>query len=287
MTGFPELIFGDVGKYEGVINPKAFTFDLRGPHDWVRGFIVRIEDLLSSDYICFEPLKDDDIQTVMEIDRIQSFEDENKVFHAWLSLLTEKDGIEIVSDGPVRLLEITDLGLFEQLTEQFISSRTWRHEFKAENPHRWWSDSEVRSYISNNRLVSVAHEIGFGDLYRLHVMSLKHLGGKIKIEFWWEALRNDDKAWDRKMFFHFIDSEAKIRSQQSVSLNGYNPPSQEHRWRYGAVEFDPSIDAEISALAFGVWHPDCKVGLLSADKGVRDWNDRRVIISLNIERSVK
>jgi len=256
MTGFPELVFGDVGKYEGVINPKASTFDLRGPHDWVRGFMVRIEDLLSSDYICFEPLKDNDIQTVMGFDRVQSFEDENRVFHAWLSTLTVKDGIEIVSDGPVRLLEITNLCIFEQLTEQFISSRTWRPEFKEANPHRWWSDSEVSSYIFNNKLV--AHEIEFGDLYRLHVMTLSPLGGKIKIEFWWEALRDDDKSWGRGMFFHFIDSDAKIRSQQSVSLDGYNPPSQEYRWRYGAVEFDPSIDAE----KYPHWLSECGISII-------------------------
>jgi len=256
MTGFPELVFGDVGKYEGVINPKASTFDLRGPHDWVRGFMVRIEDLLSSDYICFEPLKDNDIQTVMGFDRVQSFEDENRVFHAWLSTLTVKDGIEIVSDGPVRLLEITNLCIFEQLTEQFISSRTWRPEFKEANPHRWWSDSEVSSYIFNNKLV--AHEIEFGDLYRLHVMTLSPLGGKIKIEFWWEALRDDDKSWGRGMFFHFIDSDAKIRSQQSVSLDGYNSPSQEYRWRYGAVEFDPSIDAE----KYPHWLSECGISII-------------------------
>ncbi len=285
MTGFPELVFGDVGKYEGVVNPNSSTFDLRGPHDWIKGFMVRVDDLLSSDYICFEPLKDEEIKSVMGLDRIQSFEDESRVFHAWLSMLTVKDGIEIVSDGPVRLLEIVNLGLFEELTEQFISSRTWRSGFKEVNPHRWWSDSEVSSYILNNKLA--AKEIEFGDLYRLHVMTLSHLGGEIKIEFWWEALRDDGKSWDRKMFFHFIDSEAKIRSQQSVSLDGYKPPSSVRRWRYGVIKFDPSIDAEISALAFGVWHPDRKVGLLVANKGVRDWNDRRVIIPLDVERSVK
>ena len=285
MTGFSELVFGDVGKYEEVVNPNSSTFDLRGPHDWIRGFMVRVDDMLSSDYICFEPLKGEEIKALMRLDRIQSFEDENRVFHAWLSTLTVKDGIEIVSDGPVRLLEITDLWLFEQLTEQFISSRTWRPEFKEENPHRWWNDSEVSSYIFNNKLV--AHEIEFGDLYRLHVMTLSPLGGKVKIEFWWEALRDDDKSWERKMFFHFIDSDAKIRFQQSVSLDGYNPPSQEYRWRYGVVEFDPSIDAEISALAFGVWHPDSKVAILIANKGVRDWGGRRVVIPLNVERSVK
>ncbi|MCK5539434.1 MAG: hypothetical protein KAI69_00785, partial [Deltaproteobacteria bacterium] len=284
-TELPVAIFESVGMYEGVVNPNSPTFSILRPVDWVRGFVIRVDDLLSSDYICFEPLKDDEFYVAMELKQIQSFKDENRVFRAWLSMLTVKDGIEIVSDGSVRLLEITDLTLFEYLIEQFISSRTWRSEFKEANPRRWWSDSEVSSYILSNK--SVAKEIEFGDLYRLHVMTISCLGEKIKIEFWWEALRDDDKSWERRMFFHFIDSEAKIRSQQSVSLDGYKPPSPQRRWRYGAVEFDPSIDAEISALAFGVWHPDRKVGLLTADKGVRDWNDRRVLIPLNVERPVK
>ncbi len=285
MSGFQELAFGDVGKYEGVVNPKASTFDLRGPHDWLRGFMVRTDDLLSSDYICFEPLADNEIQAAMELERIQSFADENRVFHAWLSRLTEKDGIKIVSEGPLRVLKITDLGLFEQLTEQFISLRTWRPEFVEANPHRWWSTSEVNSYISNKKLV--AQDIDFGDLYRLHNMILTPSNKKIKIEFWWKALKDDEKSWERRMFFHFINSDAKILTQQEISLDGYKPLSSERCWRYGVIMFDPSIDAEISAMAFGVWHPDRKVGLLKADRGVRDWGKRRVIVPLTLENPVK
>jgi len=280
LTGFPELIFADVGKYEGVIDPKYFNFTLRGPHDWVRGFLVRIDDLLLSEYICFAPSKDDDIQALMDLNQIPSYELENKVFHAWLSLLTEKDGIKIVSEGPVRLLEIIDFELFEISLEQFISSRTWRSQFREANLRRWWSESKLNSYLNANKDKKiVAKEVQFGDLYKLHVMTISHLGQKAKIEVWWQALREDEKFWERKIFFHFIDSAAQIRLQQYISLGGYNPPRQQP-WRYGNIEFDPSIDGDITAFAFGVWHPDAKVGILKADRGVRDWDDRRVIVPL-------
>ena len=281
----PEMIFESVGAYEGIVKPNSSTYDIRRPQDWVRGHVVRIDDLLSSDYICFEPLKENEIQDVMGLEQIRSFWDENKIFHAWLTMLTDKDGIEIVSNGPVRLLEITDLTLFELQIEHFISSRSWRPEFIASTYRRWWRPSEVSTYLTNSK--PVAEGVRFGDLYKLHVMTLSSIGEKNKIEFWWEALRVDDKGRERRMFFHFIDSDAKIRSQQSISLNGYKPPSPKRRWRYGVIEFDPSIDAEISALAFGVWHPDNSVGLLIANKGVRDWDDHRVVIPLNVDRTIK
>ena len=78
------------------------------------------------------------------------------------------------------------------------------------------------------------------------------------------------------MFFHFIDSEGRVRSQQHVPLGEYAPIYPDRRWRYGAIKFDPTIDSNISALAFGVWYPDSEL-LLRADKGRRDWNNRRVV----------
>jgi len=276
-TGLTEIIFENVGMYEGVANPDCSTYDISRPQDWVRGFVVRVDDLLSSAYICIEPVKEDEIQAAMKLEQISSFDAENRIFHAWLTTLTEKEGVEIISDESVRLLKISDIKLFERQIEYFISLHFWRPEFEAANYRRWWKPSEVSSYLTNSKMV--AKEIDFGDLYRLHVMTLSRIGKKIKIEFWWEALNNDDKSRERKMFFHFIDSDAKIRLQQYISLGGYNPPSQQ-QWRYGSIEFDASIDKEITAFAFGVWHPDAKVGILKADKGVRDWDDHRVIVPL-------
>ena len=274
----PEMIFENVGMYEGITKPDFPTFCTCSPLDWVRGFVVRIDDLLSSDYILFQPVKDDDeIQRAMRLGHIQTFRDESRVFHAWLTQLTGQDGIKVISDDLVRLLEITDRVWFERQIERFISARSWRSAFKAANPRRWWSASEVASYVNQE---PAASDIGFGDLYKLHVMVLSRAGKEIKIEFWWEELQHEDYNRQRLMFFHFIDSEGRIRSQQHISLGRYAPIYSDCRWRYGVVKFDPSIDSNISALAFGVWHPDSK-GMLMADKGVRDWNGRRVVIPLN------
>ncbi|MCK5682251.1 hypothetical protein KAI46_15735, partial [bacterium] len=127
-TELPVAIFESVGMYEGVVNPDSLTFNILRPVDWVRGFVVRVNDLLLSNYICFEPLKEDEVNAMMGLEQIQSFNDENRVFRAWFSMLTEKDGIEIISNSPVCLLEIGDISLFERRIEQFISSRTWRSE---------------------------------------------------------------------------------------------------------------------------------------------------------------
>jgi hypothetical protein len=274
----PEIIFENVGLYERIAKPDSPTFDIRVPKDWVRGFVIRMDDLLLSDYILFQPVKDaDEIQSAMRLGHLQTYRDEIKVFKAWFTLLTEQDGIKVVSDDSVRLLEITDHALFEHQIERFISAHSWRSEFEVANPRRWWNASEVASYVNKELAAS---DIRFGDLYKLHAMALSRSGKDIKIEFWWEELRHEDCNRQRRMFFHFVDSEGRICSQQQISLAGYMPPHQDRRWRYGAIKFDPSTDSNISALAFGVWHPDSKVGILMADKGVRDWKGRRVVIPI-------
>jgi hypothetical protein len=283
--GIQAMIFENVGLYEKLVKPTSSTFITRHPIDWVNGFVTRLVDLLSSDYILFEPVKDNiEIQSAMRLGHIKKFSDESRAFHAWLTQLTEQDGIKVVSDDSVRLLEITDRLWFEHQITRFIAGRSWRPEFKAANPHRWWSASEVASYVNKE---PAASDIRFGDLYKLHVIALSRVGKDIKIEFWWEELRHEDCNRQRRMFFHFVDSEGRIRSQQHISLAGYMPPHQDRRWRYGAIKFDPSIDSNISALAFGVWHPDSKVGILMADKGVRDWDGRRVVIPLNAGKEKK
>jgi len=276
--GVQAMIFENVGAYEGLVNPTSPTFITRRGRDWVNGFVTRIGKVLSSGYILFQPVQDnDEIQRAMRLDYIQTFRDECRVFQAWLTQLTEQDGIKVVSDDAVRILEITDHAWFEHQIERFISARSWRSEFEVANPRRWWNASEVAHYLVNKE--PVASNIRFGDRYKLHVMSLRRVGKEIKIEFWWEELRHEDRNRPWRMFFHFDDSEGRIRSQQAISLAGYAPPCQDRRWRYGAIKFDPSRDLNISALAFGVWNPDSKVKLM-ANKGVRDWHGRRVVIPI-------
>ena len=54
-------------------------------------------------------------------------------------------------------------------------------------------------------------------------------------------------------------------------------PSQP--WCHEMLEYDPAFDARVTALAFGVWHPE--KGSLTADRGQRDWGNRRVIVPLS------
>jgi len=276
-SGIKAYIFENVGMYEGLVKPNSSTFITRHPIDWVNGFVTRLDEVLSSDYILFEPVKDNfEIQNTMQINHIQNFSDESRAFHAWLTQLTEHEGIKVVSDDAVRLLEITDHRLFERQIERFIAERSWRPEFKEANPQRWWSASDVASYVDKE---PAASDIRFGEQYKLHVMALNRVGKKMKIEFWWEKLQHEDYNRNASMFFHFIDSEGRIRSQQQVPFGEYVPIYPDRRWRYGVVKFDPTIDSKVSAVAFGLFYPDSGIQLI-ADKGMRDWNDRRVVIPI-------
>jgi hypothetical protein len=276
------MIFESVGWYEKVLKPEYSTFITRKPIDWVNRTVTRLDHVLSSDYIFFDTVKDDNqIQSALQLAHIQNYEEESIVFRSWLAQLSEKDGIKVVSDKAVRLLKIIDHAQFERQIDRFISERTWRSEFRSANSrHSWWSASEVAFYFDGK---PAASDIRFGNLFKLHVMALSRSGKEIKIEFWWEELQHEDCDGKRFMFFHFIDSEGSIRSQQHVLLGEHAPIHPDRRWRYEVVEFDTSIDSNITTLAFGVWYPDSRL-LLMADKGVRDWNDRRVVVPINTNK---
>lgn len=279
--GIKTMIFENVGWYERLVNPNSSSFVTKQPFDWANGIVTRLDDILVSDYIIFYPVKDNiQIQNAMRLGRIQNFSEESIVFRSWLSQLTEQDGIKVVSDDAVRLLEITDRQWFEHQIARFIAERSWRPEFKAANPKRWWSASEVASYLNKE---PAASDIRFGDLYKLHAMALSRVDKEVKIEFWWKELQHEDCNRQSLMFFHFIDSKGRIRSQKVVPLGEYTPIYPDRRWRYGTIMFDPTVDPKISTLAFGVFYPDSGVKLM-ADKGMRDWNDRRVLVPINTGR---
>lgn len=270
------VAFANVGRYAAIIQPEYPTFITKLQADWTEGFVTRLGDLLSSEYILFRPVKDDGVrQTLLQVQDIDSFELENQVFQAWLSGLTEKNGVQVVSESRVRLLEIINGVQLKRDVEQFVAARSWHAAFNKENPHRYWRASEAASYIRT----ALEEEIQFGDLYKLHALMIKHEADGLKIEIWWEELKHEDNNNQRVMFFHLIDAQGKIFRNQHVELN-YDIIHPDRRWRYDSITYALPIDPNVKALAIGIYHPPPQTGYLKADKGTRDWGGRRVVVPL-------
>ena len=98
----------------------------------------------------------------------------------------ERDGIKVVSDEAVRLLEITDRAQFERHIDRFIAERSGAPSSRRRIPAAGgvllrWLLMLIRSQLRGI--------YGLVIIYKLHVMALSRAGKEIKIEFWWEELK--------------------------------------------------------------------------------------------------
>jgi hypothetical protein len=277
-SGFPELIFVDVGRYKAVVDPDL-ELVLRRSEDWAKGFMVRPNDLLVSDYICFEPLPQQEIFQVLQQKDVATYWDEVRVFRAWLFGLGEDDGVVVVSKGRVLVVKIVERSLFSSRLRSFIAARKWRPEFLRDFSKRWWTESEIAAYQRQGNKPAVENVV-FGGRFAFRSFVLRPVSGKkVRIEFWWRILNKDDKADQWQIFIHFIDGEGRICYQEAFSMAGYHKlATSSCLWCRESLEYDPAFDTRVTALAFGVWHP--KKGTLSADSGLRDWGNHRVVVPL-------
>ncbi len=123
--------FALVGVYEKMMRPDLASFSPVHPLDWVRGFAVRINELLNCDYIVVNKFNDAHINKYLSSVHIDTFDTESKAFESWFFTQNERSGLETVSDGrKLRLLRIADRAALNRAIDQFISTREWRPEFK-------------------------------------------------------------------------------------------------------------------------------------------------------------
>ena len=89
--------------------------------------------------------------------------------------------MKVVSDGRVlRLFKIIDRQALELAINAFVSTHSWRSEFRLANPQQWWDSEEVSAYIKKP-LVAV-EEIEFEGLYKLLTLSIQGVNNELKIE---------------------------------------------------------------------------------------------------------
>lgn len=113
----------------------------------------------------------------------------------------------------------------------------------------------------------------------MHALAINRTEDGIKIEAWWEELRNEELNSQRFLFLHLIDSSGKILFNKQILLYPYEPPFDSRRWRRGTVTFNLQLPHEkVTSLAFGIYHPNNS--FLLADKGRTDWEGKPVLIPL-------
>ena len=271
-----------VGAYEKIVKPALPAFIPVSPMDWSRGFVVRIYELLDSDYIVTRKLEGHEPEGRFAAKEFNSFRAEFNAFDGWLSTLDRRSGVEIFSESEtLRVLRVIDRDALLLALHKFVSEHTWRPEFHAANraPPPAWSGP---SLLTAGTRTLAAQDVDFENVYMIHGLAVHEIDQGITIDMWWEELRHEEANDKRYFFLHLVDATGAILYSQHIALFPYNPPAPDRRWRYGSSTFvDVLPNAEITALAFGIYQPGRPDGGLMLSNGTRtDWGGKRNLVAI-------
>jgi hypothetical protein len=113
-------------------DPKTPDLQAFCPLDWSRPILVRRKDLVQrSDFIVVECLPNP--APVLALKEIPNPHVEKELLTAWLAQLTPDQGVKILQDGPLRLMQITDRTKLDEAFIGWMAAYKFRPEFYAEN----------------------------------------------------------------------------------------------------------------------------------------------------------
>jgi hypothetical protein len=272
-----------VGAYEKAVHPKLPAFEPVSPMDWTRGFVVRTNELVDSDYIVTRKFEGRPAESRFAAKEFTTFDAESNAFDGWLSTLDARAGLELVSDGKaVRVLRVADRELFAAAVRKFVSEHQWRPEFHAANrpaPPEW-SDAQGIAEVLRPPYVG---PVAFQDLYVVHAIRASEADNGVRVDVWWEEAKHEPANGQRYLFLHLVDEKGTILQALQIPLFPYAPPSPDKRWRHATATFhDVLPNPTIRALAFGIYEPQRKDGgLISSTGNARvDWGGKRNIIAI-------
>ena len=263
-------------EYARLADLTSAVLGVHFPYDWSDGFGVRTSHLLDSHYVVFEPILDAAQRTVLlSLRQVIEFDQEEKVFRAWLTGASEQDGLRKVSETSVRILRVEDHARFEVSMDRLIQHREWRPFFVESRRPPWWRIVDFAEYTTTHRVSALGTR--FADLFLLHGLELERKDSRLSVTIWWERLGKDPNI-DWVFFIHEIDKDREIVADHAIPLGHLRPFRSDKPIRRDTGTILLAPGARVKGLAAGFFRP--VTGPLVADRGDRDWNGRRILVSL-------
>ena len=116
----------------------------------------------------------------------------------------------------------------------------------------------------------------FADLFLLHGLELDRKDSKLTATIWWERLGKDPNT-DWVFFIHEIDQNREVVANHSIPLSRLPPFRSDKPIRRDSATIWLA-GGGVNGLAVGFYQPAS--GPLVADRGDRDWSERRLLLSL-------
>jgi hypothetical protein len=128
-------MFSSLVVQRWIIDPQRPSLWMRRPSDWQRPTTYRIDEILSSHYLLFEPKRNPTATAaaLADVDP-NSVERERSLFVAWATGLRPADGVDVAVDLPsARIVQIRDKTALAQSLQRLLSGRRWRTVFTDAN----------------------------------------------------------------------------------------------------------------------------------------------------------
>ena len=270
--------FQAVYDYSQITAPRKSILSTTRPIDWQRPTTFRTEEMLRADYWLFEPVRDPHaVNAALATSTIDTIDSERLLFQAWASQLTTNEGVTVVSESPMaRILRIDNAKVLESALDVLVANHHWRNVFTEAN--KKWKVTEKELMTVLEKTPAILENINFADTFQLRALTVSRTGNETIVRIWWKPLAAINKQ-DWAFFIHSIDDEGKILQDNYVALsfNG-SPSSLDERVLFKKIAFKGPSGNGTHRLAVGVVRPGQPP--LTADKGIRDWNNSRVIVPL-------
>jgi hypothetical protein len=271
-VGLSDAVFDDVLFIHQLDQPVA-TFELRRPIDWQRASVYRLKEITSANYLLFVPLVDAPARSDPRQLLADTLQDEEYRFRLWATGLGESDGVIPVSVSEnASLLKVTDPIKLSHSLDAMVASYHWRDLFLAENPPLWWSPRSAASAAATAAVH--VNQVRFGSQFMVAEATLaRQPDHKLRLAVWLAPLDQTQAGWH--MFVHEIDQQGRILVNLDQPLEDFlsRPDPEALLYLHQALTPPPAT----VAVAIGFYRGSI---LLSADRGARDWTNRRVLLSL-------
>ena len=273
-----DATFESAFDYARIADTEKSLMSINRPVDWQRPTVFRINEMLDADYWLFEPVRDPHaVNAALATSTIDTIDSERLLFQAWASQLTTNEGVTVVSESPMaRILRIDNAKVLESALDVLVANHHWRNVFTEAN--KKWKVTEKELMTVLEKTPAILENINFADTFQLRALTVSRTGNETIVRIWWKPLAAINKQ-DWAFFIHSIDDEGKILQDNYVALsfNG-SPSSLDERVLFKKIAFKGPSGNGTHRLAVGVVRPGQPP--LTADKGIRDWNNSRVIVPL-------
>lgn len=272
----PVMAFQSVIDSASLYNPSGTQPLTLLSVDWARGSAYRMDELTSSRFIVFQPVAyDDSAGSGPAVSPISTYKEEGRIVNAWLSSLGKSDGVLVLSETSIRVVEIIDRSRFESAVKELVASYQWRPLFLNGYGERWLTAAERAGETRKNVLGKTIELRSLDGAPAAELLGIffHEAHPEVIVDVWLRPLRHLSASGEMSwfVFFHALAAEGRIQqAPQSLFVNPTAGKSvRQYRFR---LPFVPASGA------VGVYRPGAKAEFLLSES--KDWEGKRVLFTM-------